>query len=307
LRPGRFDRRVVVPVPDVKGRQGILKVHTRKSPLEENVDLSIIARGTPGFTGADLENLVNEAALLAARFGKDKIENDDFELAKDKVLMGSERKSMIISDEEKKTTAYHEAGHTLVAKLLPGTDPIHKVTIIPRGMALGLTQQLPTEDKYTVSKEMCLKNIQILMGGRVAEEIIFNQKTSGAGNDLERATGLARKMVCEWGMSNKLGPLRFGKKDEQVFLGRDYGQIREYSEKTAMDIDIEIKDMIDTAYRETKALLLDNLHLLKNLGDQLLERETLNGVQIEALFKKSTLDQVETKEFPDDVGPDQEI
>jgi len=232
LRPGRFDRQVVVPVPDVRGRESILKVHTKKTRIGDDVDHSVIARGTPGFTGADLENMTNEAALLAARRNKDKIDMQDMEDAKDKVLMGAERKSMIISDEEKRTTAYHEAGHTLIAKLLPDTDPIHKVTIIPRGMALGLTQQLPLNDKHTYTKEYLSNNICILMGGRIAEEIALNTQTTGASNDIERATEIARKMVCEYGMNENLGPLSFGKKDEEIFLGREISQHRDYSEAT---------------------------------------------------------------------------
>ncbi|MBM4147079.1 MAG: ATP-dependent metallopeptidase FtsH/Yme1/Tma family protein, partial [Nitrospira sp.] len=248
LRPGRFDRQVVVPQPDVKGRLEILKVHTKNIPLDEHVNLDEIARGTPGFSGADLENLVNESALLAARKGKSKVERADFEFAKDKVLMGVERKSMIISEVEKKNTAYHEAGHTLVAKLTPGTDPLHKVSIIPRGRALGVTQQLPIDDKYTYSKDYLLKALAILLGGRAAEEIALNHTTTGAGNDLERATDLARKMVTEWGMSDKLGPLTFGKKVEQIFLGREISQHKDYSEKTAVDIDEEVKRIVLDAY-----------------------------------------------------------
>ncbi|MEK7712648.1 MAG: ATP-dependent zinc metalloprotease FtsH, partial [Nitrospirota bacterium] len=244
LRPGRFDRQVVVPVPDVKGRLEIIKVHTKNIPLDENVKLEVIARGAPGFTGADLANLVNEAALLAARKSKSNVDMSDFEFAKDKVLMGVERKSMIISDEEKKNTAYHEAGHTLVAKLTPGTDPIHKVSIIPRGRALGVTQQLPIDDRYTYSKDYLLKTLEVLLGGRAAEEIALKHMTTGAGNDLERATELARRMVTEWGMSEKLGPLTFGKKDEQIFLGREIARHKDYSEKTATDIDEEVKRLV---------------------------------------------------------------
>ena len=229
LRPGRFDRRVVVPRPDVKGREGILQVHTKKVPMGADVEVGVLARATPGFAGADLENLVNEAALLAARNDKDKVDMDDFELAKDKVMMGAERRSMIISDEEKRNTAYHEAGHALVAKLLPGADPIHKVTIIPRGMALGLTQQLPMDEKHTYGKDYLLNNLVILFGGRVAEELVLDA-TTGAGNDIEKATDLAHRMVCEWGMSEKLGPMTFGKKRKEIFLGRDFTQKVDYSE-----------------------------------------------------------------------------
>ncbi|RTZ89859.1 MAG: cell division protein FtsH [Deltaproteobacteria bacterium] len=285
MRPGRFDRQVVVPIPDVRGREEILKVHTRKTPLSEEVDLSIIARGTPGFTGADLENLVNEAALLAARKEKSKVEMEDFEEAKDKVLMGVERKSMIISEEEKRNTAYHEAGHTLVAKLLPGTDPIHKVTIIPRGRALGLTQQLPIDEKHTYSKDYLINNITVLMGGRVAEEIIFNHMTTGAGNDIERATELARKMVCEWGMSDRLGPLAFGKKEEQIFLGREIAQHKDYSEKTAVEIDEEITSIVTQCHERCKKLLSENIDTLKRLAETLLEKEVLDGEQIDQIVK----------------------
>ena len=287
LRPGRFDRQVVVPQPDVKGRLEILKVHTKNIPLDEHVNLDEIARGTPGFSGADLENLVNESALLAARKGKSKVERSDFEFAKDKVLMGVERKSMIISEVEKKNTAYHEAGHTLVAKLTPGTDPLHKVSIIPRGRALGVTQQLPIDDKYTYSKDYLLKALAILLGGRAAEEIALNHTTTGAGNDLERATELARKMVTEWGMSEKLGPLTFGKKVEQIFLGREIAQHKDYSEKTAVDIDEEVKRIILDAYGTAKSLLTENQDLLEMLAKELLEKETLDGSEIDALIQEA--------------------
>ncbi|GAF92852.1 unnamed protein product, partial [marine sediment metagenome] len=266
LRPGRFDRQVVVPVPDVRGRESILKVHTKKTRIGDGVDHSVIARGTPGFTGADLENMVNEAALLAARRNKDNIDMQDMEDAKDKVLMGTERKSMIISDDEKKTTAYHEAGHTLTAKLLPNTDPIHKVTIIPRGMALGLTQQLPLDDKHTYTKEYLSNNICILMGGRIAEEIALNTQTTGASNDIERATEIARKMICEYGMNEKLGPLSFGKKEEEIFLGREIAQHRDYSEETAQKIDQEVNNLIDESYKKTHKLISNNLNILNNLA-----------------------------------------
>lgn len=283
LRPGRFDRQVVVPVPDVRGRESILKVHTRKTRLADGIDLSVIARGTPGFTGADLENMANEAALLAARRNKDKIDMSDLEDAKDKVLMGTERKSMIISDEEKRATAYHEAGHTLVAKLTPNTDPIHKVTIIPRGRALGLTQQLPLDDKHTYTKDYLLNNISILMGGRIAEEIALNTQTTGASNDIERATEIARKMICEYGMSEKLGPLTFGKKEEEIFLGREIAQHRDYSEETARKIDQEVNSLISENYHKTHKLIKDNLDTLSSLANALLERETLDGHEIEEI------------------------
>lgn len=286
LRPGRFDRQVVVPQPDVKGRHEILKVHTRNIPVDEGVNLEQIARGTPGFSGADLANLVNEAALLAARKSKSRVEVSDFEAAKDKVLMGVERKSMIISETEKRNTAYHEAGHTLVAKLTPGTDPIHKVSIIPRGRALGVTQQLPIDDRYTYSKDYLMKALSVLLGGRAAEEIALNHMTTGAGNDLERATELARKMVTEWGMSEKLGPLTFGKKDEQIFLGREIARHKDYSEKTAIDIDEEVKRIVIEAYDTSKKLLSENQELLDALAKGLLEKETMDGAEIDALIQE---------------------
>jgi cell division protease FtsH len=286
LRPGRFDRQVVVPQPDVKGRLEILKVHTRNIPLDEKVNLEQIARGTPGFSGADLANLVNEAALLAARKSKTKVEMSDFEFAKDKVLMGVERKSMIISETEKKNTAYHEAGHALVAKLTPGTDPIHKVSIIPRGMALGVTQQLPIDDRYTYSKDYLMKALNVLLGGRAAEEIALKHMTTGAGNDLERATDLARKMVTEWGMSERLGPLTFGKKDEHIFLGKEIARHKDYSEKTAIEIDEEVKKIVIEAYNTSKKLISENLDLLEALAKTLLEKETLEGSEIDALIQE---------------------
>ena len=285
LRPGRFDRRVVVPRPDVKGREGILQVHTRKVPLATDVDVSVLARATPGFAGADLENLVNEAALLAARNNKEKVDMGDFELAKDKVMMGAERRSMIISDEEKRNTAYHEAGHALVAKLLPGADPIHKVTIIPRGMALGLTQQLPMDEKHTYPKEYLLNNLVILFGGRVAEELVLEHTTTGAGNDIEKATDLARRMVCEWGMSEKLGPMTFGKKEEEIFLGRDFTQKVDYSESTAIEIDSEVRRIIQESYHRAKDLLKSNLRLLHKVAEKLLEKEVLDGSEIDAIVR----------------------
>ena len=286
LRPGRFDRQVVVPIPDVKGRSEILKVHTRKIPLDEGVNLEVIARGTPGFSGADLANLVNEAALLAARKSKSKVDMPDFEAAKDKVLMGVERKSMIISEEEKKNTAYHEAGHALIAKLVPGTDPIHKVSIIPRGRALGITQQLPLDDRYTYSKDYLLKTLNVLLGGRAAEELALHHMTTGAGNDLERATDLARRMVTEWGMSERLGPLTFGKKDEQIFLGREIAKHKDYSEKIAEEIDDEVRKLVTGAYGESKRLLTENYDILDSFAKSLLEKETMDGAEIEALIRK---------------------
>ncbi len=286
LRPGRFDRRVVVPRPDVKGREGILQVHLRKVPVAPDVDIGVLARATPGFAGADLENLVNEAALLAARNNQEKVNMHDFELAKDKVMMGAERRSMIISDEEKRNTAYHEAGHALVAKLLPGADPIHKVTIIPRGMALGLTQQLPMDEKHTYPREYLLNNLVILFGGRVAEELVLNHMTSGAGNDIEKATDLARRMVCEWGMSEKLGPMTFGKKEEEIFLGRDFTQKVDYSESTAVEIDAEVRRIIQESYQKAKDLLRANLRLLHKVAEALLEKEVLDGSEIDAIVSE---------------------
>jgi len=286
LRPGRFDRTVIVPRPDIKGREGILSVHVRRVPLDSDVDIAVLARGTPGFAGADLENLVNEAALLAAREDKDKVNMQDFELAKDKVMMGSERKSMIISEEEKRITAYHEAGHALVAKMLPGTDPIHKVTIVPRGMALGLTQQIPIDEKHTYPKDYLLNNVVILFGGRVAEELVLNHMTTGAGNDIERATDIAHQMVCEWGMSEKLGPITFGKKEEQIFLGRDFTQQQDYSENTAVAIDAEVRRIIMESYERAKKILTTNLGLLHKVAQQLLEKESLDGSDIDALVRE---------------------
>ena len=283
MRPGRFDRQVVVPRPDIKGRDGILKVHTTNIPLSDDVRIEVLARGTPGFSGADLSNLVNEAALLAARKGKDKVDMKDFEDAKDKVMMGVERRSMIISDTEKRNTAYHESGHAIVAKLLPGTDPIHKVTIIPRGMALGLTQQLPIDEKHTYPKEYLLNNLAILMGGRVAEEIALNHQTTGAGNDIERVTELARKMVCEGGMSEKMGPLTYGEKEEQIFLGREITRHKDYSEQTAMEIDAEIKRLVMESYEKAKRLLLEHFDILTSMANTLLEKEVLEGHEIDVI------------------------
>jgi len=260
-------------------------VHIRKVPVSTDVDVSVLARSTPGFTGADLENLVNEAALLAARHDKEDVNMSDLELAKDKVMMGAERRSMIISDEEKRNTAYHEAGHALVAKLLPGADPIHKVTIIPRGMALGLTQQLPLEEKYSYSREYLLNNLVILFGGRVAEELALEHTTTGAGNDIEKATDLAHRMVCEWGMSDKLGPMTFGKKEEEIFLGRDFTQKADYSKNTAIEIDAEIRRIIQESYHRAKDLLTTHLRLLHKIAEQLLEKEVLDGSEIDAIVR----------------------
>jgi cell division protease FtsH len=296
MRPGRFDRQVVVPVPDIQGREGILKVHSRKTPLANDVDLAVLARGTPGFSGADLENMVNEAALLAARFDKERLEMIDFEEAKDKVLMGTARKSMIISDREKRNTAYHEAGHTLVAKMLPDTDPIHKVTIIPRGRALGLTQQLPMDEKHTYPKQYLLDSLAVLMGGRAAEELVLQEMTSGAGNDIERATETARKMVCQWGMSEKLGPLAFGQKEEQIFLGREFAQHKDYSEETAVLIDQEIRDVVTEAYEKAKNILTEHVITLHALAEALLERETLVEKEIDAIIAGDVANSTETKE-----------
>ena len=295
LRPGRFDRHVVVPRPDVAGREGILGVHMRKTPLAPEVDVKTIARATPGFSGADLENLVNEAALIAARKNKDRIDNDDFEEAKDKVMMGAERKSAIISDREKKVTAYHEAGHALVAALLPQgreVDPLHKVTIIPRGRALGVTQQLPAEDRLSYSREWALNRIAITMGGRAAERIIYDQITTGAGHDLQQATNLARRMVCEWGMSDIIGPVNFGGEDDEVFLGRDYNrQSRPYSEQTAISIDNEVQRIIKEQYTLAHRLLEDNLQILHDVTECLLELETLDLDEVQ-LIMDGKLDEV---------------
>ncbi len=289
LRPGRFDRRVVVSRPDVRGREGILKVHTRKIPLGEDVDISVIARGTPGFTGADLANLVNEAALNAARYNKKLVAMADFELAKDKVLMGAERKSMVISNEEKRVTAYHEAGHTLVGLKVPNADPVHKVTIIPRGMALGVTQQLPEGDRHNYSEEYLLGQIAILMGGRIAEGTFLGSITTGASNDIERATELARAMVCEYGMS-EMGPLTFGKKEEQIFLGREIAQHRDFSEETAIRIDEQVKKIVTAQFDRAKAIIEDNRDTMVRLAECLLERESLDGVEIRRIIAGLPLD-----------------
>jgi cell division protease FtsH len=288
LRPGRFDRQVVVNRPDLRGRSEILKVHTKKVPIASNVELEKIARGTPGFSGADLENLVNEAALWAARQNKKEVEVIDFEMAKDKVLMGAERKSMILSDEEKRTTAYHEAGHARMAKLLPGADPVHKVTIIPRGRALGVTMQLPTDDRHNYSKEFLYNNLAILMGGRVAEELVLKHITTGAGDDIERATDLARKMVCEWGMSEKLGPLTFGRKEEEIFLGRELTTKRDFSDQVALEIDLEIKRLVTENYERAKRLLTDHMRSLKALAEALLEKEVLDAPEIDQILMQNS-------------------
>ncbi len=289
LRPGRFDRQVVVARPDVRGRVGIFKVHTKKIPLSPDVVLETLARGTPGFSGADLANLVNEAALLAARKNKKLVDMVDFESAKDKVLMGVERKSMVISEKERRVTAYHEGGHALVAKLIPGTDPIHKVTIIPRGRALGVTQQLPLEDKHNYPREFLWNEIAILMGGRVAEEIVLGEITTGAGNDIERATELARKMVCEWGMSDRLGPLTYGKREEMIFLGREIAQHQDYSESTAVEIDREVRRLVMENYEQARDLIKSRLPTLHALAAALLEKEVLDGPEIDAIVARDAL------------------
>jgi cell division protease FtsH len=288
LRPGRFDRRVVVGRPDVKGREQILRVHTKKVPLGDDVDLMVLARGTPGFAGADLSNLVNEAALVAARQNRKVVTQLDFELAKDRVIMGAERKSMMLSEEEKKNTAYHEAGHALVAVLIPDADPLHKVTIIPRGMALGLTMQLPLDDKHSYNKDYLEAQLAILMGGRIAEEIFMKQMTTGAGNDIERATDMARKMVCEWGMS-ELGPMSFGKKEEQIFLGREISQHRDYSETTAIAIDAQVRKLVDNGYNRARKYIEDHRDAMVRIAEALLEREVLDGAEVVQLIKGETL------------------
>jgi cell division protease FtsH len=286
LRPGRFDRQIVVDQPDVKGREGILKVHAKKIKMGEDVDLRILARGTPGMSGADLANLVNEAALLAARRNRTAVMMTDFEDAKDKVMMGTERRSLVISPEEKKTTAFHEAGHALISKLIPGSDPVHKVTIIPRGMALGLTHYLPIDERHTLSKEYLETRLVHMMGGRVAEKLKFNQLTTGAGNDLEQATTLARKMVCDWGMSEKLGPLALGKKDDEIFIGRDWARKRDYSEATAVEIDSEVRNIVITAERSAEVLLTSNIKKLDRLAKVLLEKEILDGPEIDEIVRQ---------------------
>jgi cell division protease FtsH len=288
LRPGRFDRRVVVPLPDVRGREEILRVHTRKIPLADDVDLSILARGTPGFSGAEISNMVNEAALNAARNNRKSVLMYDFELAKDKVLMGAERKSLLLTEEEKKVTAYHEAGHAIVAALMPFADPLHKVTIIPRGMALGVTMQLPETDKHNYTLDYLNTQIAVMMGGRLAEEIFLNQMSTGAGNDIERATELSRKMVCEWGMSS-LGPLTFGKKEEQIFLGRELSQHRDFSEDTAREIDSEVRRLVNTGYEKAKNLILENRDALVRIAQALLEREVLDSNELKLILEGKQL------------------
>jgi len=290
LRPGRFDRRVVVPLPDIGGRVGILKVHTKKVPLNEDVDLEVLSRGTPGFSGADIENMVNEAALAAAREDKTKVFQEHFEYAKDKVLMGAERKSMIISEHDKLVTAYHEAGHTLVAKKMKHADPVHKVTIIPRGRALGLMQQLPVEDRNNLSRLDALDRLAILYGGRIAEAVIFNDITTGAGSDLEQATALARRMVCEWGMSDKLGPQTFGKKEEAIFLGREIAQHQEYSENTAVEIDKEVSKITLEQYARAENVINENGDALKAIAEALIEYETLDGNEVQVLIEGGRLE-----------------
>ncbi|MGE0042511.1 MAG: ATP-dependent zinc metalloprotease FtsH, partial [Vicinamibacterales bacterium] len=307
LRPGRFDRRVVVNRPDVKGREGILSVHTRKIPLSDDVDIRVLARGTAGFTGADLANLVNEAALNAARQNKKVVAMVDLEYAKDKVLMGAERRSMIVTDEEKRITAIHEAGHALLGILLPHADPLHKVTIIPRGMALGLTQSLPTDEKHNYSRKYLDDQIALLLGGRIAEELTTGNITTGAGNDLERATDLARRMVCEWGMSDSMGPLTFGKKEEQIFLGREIAQHQDYSEDTALKIDGEVKRIVMDAYERSTAILAEHKRQLLDIADALLTREVLDAEQVRRLAEGLPLDEPASSPeppAPDDPGRD---
>jgi cell division protease FtsH len=305
LRPGRFDRRVVVNRPDVRGREGILRVHTRKVPLAKNVDLQILARGTPGFSGADLANLVNEGALFAARQNRKVVTMNDFELAKDKVMMGAERRSMILTDEEKRTTAYHEAGHAVVAALAPHSDPLHKVTIIPRGSALGVTMQLPQDDKHTYKKDFLKSRLAILMGGRIAEEMFLDFMTTGAGNDIEQSTALARQMVCEWGMSS-MGPLTFGKKEEQIFLGREISQHRDYSEATAIRIDAEVSNFVKGAYDLAKKYISDNSDALVRIAEALLEREVLDGSEIQALLDGRELPALDSIDAPEDTDADKQ-
>lgn len=285
LRPGRFDRRVVVPRPDLNGRVGILKVHTKRTPLAEGVNLEVIARGTPGFSGADIEILVNEAALSAARLGKEKVEMADFEFAKDKVMMGAERRSMLLSEKEKRTTAFHESGHALVAKLLPHADPVHKLTIVPRGMALGLMQQLPEGDKHTHTKDYLLDQLAVCFGGRVAEELVFNEITTGAAQDIIQATSIARRMICEWGMSKILGPVSYAAKEENVFLGRDFNRGREYAEQTQLAIDQEIKDLIEQQYKLAKKLVEENRPILERMAEAVLEKETLDSEDIDRIMR----------------------
>ncbi|MGC2695599.1 MAG: ATP-dependent zinc metalloprotease FtsH [Candidatus Angelobacter sp.] len=304
LRPGRFDRRVVVPLPDVRGREEILRVHTRKIPLADDVDLSILARGTPGFSGAEISNMVNEAALNAARNNRKSVLMYDFELAKDKVLMGAERKSLLLTEEEKKVTAYHEAGHAIVAALMPFADPLHKVTIIPRGMALGVTMQLPETDKHNYTLDYLNTQIAVMMGGRLAEEIFLSQMSTGAGNDIERATDLSRKMVCEWGMSS-LGPLTFGKKEEQIFLGREISQHRDFSEETAREIDSEVRRLVNTGYEKAKNLILENRDALVRIALALLEREVLDANELKMILEGQQLPARVVPQKGDDGGVQQ--
>ncbi|MCX5801490.1 MAG: ATP-dependent zinc metalloprotease FtsH [Candidatus Eisenbacteria bacterium] len=298
LRPGRFDRQIVIDRPDVRGREGIFRVHTRGIPLSEDVDLKVLARATPGLAGADLANLVNEAALLAARRNRKKVLMEDFEEAKDKVMMGTERRSLIISDEEKRTTSYHEAGHTLIARLQPGSDPIHKVTIIPRGRALGLTHLLPIDERYTRTRDYLLMTLTTLMGGRAAEELVLNQITNGAANDIETATEIARKMVCEWGMSERLGPVTLGKREELIFLGREISQQKNYSEKTAVSIDEEIKAIVEGSHEKARKLLLENREKLNDLAIALLEREILDSEEIDRVLRGEKLEPVSKTRTP---------
>jgi cell division protease FtsH len=295
LRPGRFDRQIVVDRPDVRGREGILKVHSKKIPMATGIDMSVLAKSTPGFSGADLANMVNEAALLAARKNKKKVGMEDFEEAKDKVLMGTERKSMLITDEEKKITAYHEAGHVLTAKLTPNTDPVHKVSIIPRGRALGITATLPMDEKHNYSRSYCLAILRQLLGGRAAEKLVFNELSTGAGDDIRRGTELSRKMVCEWGMSEKLGPLTYGEKQEEIFLGREISQHRDYSEATAQMIDSEIRRIVEEADQDVETLLRQNLDTLHRLSNALLERETLHGEDVDKIISGEELPPLKAK------------
>ncbi len=296
LRPGRFDRQVVVPTPDLKGRRRILEVHTRRTPLSEDVNLDTLARGTPGFSGADLENLVNEAALQAAKLNEEFLKMNDFEYAKDKVLMGRERRSLILSEEERRITAYHEAGHALAARLLPKTDPVHKVTIIPRGRALGVTMQLPEEDRHGYSRNYLQNTLVVLLGGRVAEELVFDDITTGASNDIERVTRTARKMVCEWGMSDAVGPLAIGETGEEVFIGREWVQNKNFSEDTARLVDAEVKRVVDTARKTCRELLEENIKFLHSIAEALLERETISGDDIDLIMQEKALPPLDIKD-----------
>jgi len=298
LRPGRFDRQIVVDRPDVRGREGILKVHTKNIPLAKGIDLGVLARGTPGMSGADLANLVNEAALLAARKNRNSVMMEDFEEAKDKVMMGIERKTMVISDDEKQSTAYHESGHVLVAKFTPDSDPVHKVTIIPRGQALGVTAQLPIDEKHSYSKQYLETRLAILFGGRAAEMIVLNQTTTGAGNDIETASNLARKMICEWGMNENLGPVSFGKKQEEIFLGREITQHRDYSENTAQEIDQEVQAILNKAQNKAETIINKNIDLLHALSKELLEYEILDSDQIDTIINGESLKSKKPKKKP---------